>query len=72
MLFNVQTGAASTSSVADTESVTGTSRPVGGHMVDGEADSDRIDGAVVSGGTTTSTVAAEALPLASEQFSVKV
>ena len=33
MLFNAQTGAGSTSSVADTDTVTGTSRPVGGQIV---------------------------------------
>ena len=60
------------SSLAETDNVTGTSVPSGGQIVDGEADSERIDGAVVSGGTTTSTVDADALPLTSEQFRVKV
>ena len=60
-----QTGAAPESSVALTVTVTGTSAPLGGQISEGLAETLPITGAVVSGGTTTSTEPVAALPAAS-------
>ena len=66
------TGLASTSSVALTETTTGTILPLGGQITDGVADTDEMTGAVVSGGTTTTVAAELGLPAASTQVTVSV
>jgi hypothetical protein len=54
-LVTEHAGASPESSVAETEIATGTICLFGGVMVEGEADTLAITGAVVSGGTTTLT-----------------
>ncbi len=72
MLASVHVGASPESSVAAADVVTVTVWPFGGQMVDGVAVRLVNTGAVVSGGTTTSTDLLAALPAASLHRTVNV
>src|SRR4051812_46775252 len=70
MLVSEQLGAASTLSVAETDTATFTRWPLGGAITDGVAEIALMTGAMVSAGTTTSTDFVEKLRAASTQVSV--